>query len=485
MAKLDRRGRKSLALISAFALALAGFTASPANATSSLVLTFESDDDYASNVDFGGNASSIVADAPAGFSGTNALKIVEGDQCWAGTTITRSEDWQLITADNKSVTAKVNTAQVGASIHLKLEDTNNGDHNIEVNATETSVSGWHTYTFDFSSPSGAAFDAGYSYNTASLFVGFSCGSGLVVAAGTEWFVDDVTFPALSLLPVPRENTSTLLTFEPSDELGALAAGNAALDHTTGAFEGGSTEIAAAPVGALSGTASLKFSKGVSAQLWAGAVILDSRAGTARYTNDDFHSVTMNFYSPVTGTVPVMLQMQSGPDQNKLELSVDAVKGWQTLTFDFSSMDGWSADIDYKMLTIFPNFMQAGAADQVFYIDNFAVNGAVTPALPVALTSATAVKVKGTAAVGKKLTVTSGTWNGTKPLTKTYKWLACTKQGKTVASAKPADCTYISGATGASFTIKKAQVGKYIRVMETARNVLGSKIKVSVSTTKVK
>jgi hypothetical protein len=60
-----------------------------------------------------------------------------------------------------------------------------------------------------------------------------------------------------------------------------------------------------------------------------------------------------------------------------------------------------------------------------------------------------------------LTATNGVWKGTPPLSFTRQWLRCDTAG--------ANCTNIGGATGSSYTLASADVGKRIRVQVTASN----------------
>ena len=63
-----------------------------------------------------------------------------------------------------------------------------------------------------------------------------------------------------------------------------------------------------------------------------------------------------------------------------------------------------------------------------------------------------------------VTADHGTWAGTGTITYGYQWQAC---------ASPTSCTAIDGASGASYRLTTAEVGKTIRVVVTATNALGS------------
>jgi hypothetical protein len=74
-------------------------------------------------------------------------------------------------------------------------------------------------------------------------------------------------------------------------------------------------------------------------------------------------------------------------------------------------------------------------------------------------------ISGTAQDGQTLTASSGTWNGTPPLTYTYQWQSCDSLGES--------CLAISGATSSSHMLGAGEVGDTLRVVVTATNAGGS------------
>lgn len=78
-----------------------------------------------------------------------------------------------------------------------------------------------------------------------------------------------------------------------------------------------------------------------------------------------------------------------------------------------------------------------------------------------------------------------TWTGSPKPVVTYQWFACTKAGTRTATAKPADCTAITGATRIFIKLKAAQKGKYLRIRVTGTNPGATKSIYSKSTAKVK
>ncbi len=77
---------------------------------------------------------------------------------------------------------------------------------------------------------------------------------------------------------------------------------------------------------------------------------------------------------------------------------------------------------------------------------------------------TAPRLSGTAKVGKKLTVSTGSWTES-PTSFSYDWLRC--------SASGGSCKRIASATGRTYTLSKKDAGHRLRAVVTARNAAGS------------
>lgn len=89
---------------------------------------------------------------------------------------------------------------------------------------------------------------------------------------------------------------------------------------------------------------------------------------------------------------------------------------------------------------------------------------ITATIAGAPTVATAPKISGTPTVGDKLTVSDhGGWTAAPSPTYSYKWYACSG----------GSCSAIGGATGSSYTLTSAEVGRTIKAQVTATNSYGS------------
>ena len=477
----------------------AGEVVDSTRTTPSVLVNFESNDTSGySLIDFNGATSSVVTDAPAegSIGSTKAMKVVSVGQS-SGTTIIRKGDLaSLISKSTFVAKANIWSPVSGKTIMLQIGSTVHESQIVEIR--QTSVAGWKTYSFNFEVGGNTELD----YPRASIFFDFLGTSG-----ENPWYLDDLAFNGAIGATLPGgsgggggggggttgagDPTSTLLTYEGSDSLGALNTAEATDEKPQGLFDGATAAIADAPAGGLGGSALAITKTGAP---WAGLNAIVSADVAIRITDTDKTKVTFNYYSP-KGNSPVAIQLWNGPTMG-VEMIQSAAAGWNNISFDLATAPAWSALVKYNKLVIFPDF-QVDAANEMFYLDNVGINGAVTPQITItpvdpepevikpSVKTAATVSSK-TPKVGVTLTATKGTWNGTGQMTYKYTWYRCSVVGKTAAKSKPGSamkCSTISGKTSSSLKLAKADKGKFIRVMVTATNSKGVAYSTSKTTTK--
>ena len=121
----------------------------------------------------------------------------------------------------------------------------------------------------------------------------------------------------------------------------------------------------------------------------------------------------------------------------------------------------------------------GAAVLVFALTALAVplgEGVAAPATPPANTAEPAIS--GRAEQGVRLSASTGTWTGTKPISYAYQWVRCGVDG---GQPDGGNCAIVSGATGNRYRLVSADVGFRMRVRVTATNVDGSRTAASNAT----
>jgi uncharacterized delta-60 repeat protein len=141
----------------------------------------------------------------------------------------------------------------------------------------------------------------------------------------------------------------------------------------------------------------------------------------------------------------------------------AAGGMQTTDFGGSDAAGGVAlQSDGKIVV-------AGSAAGDFALGRYE-GGSISGTAPLNTTLPT---ISGTAAEGQALMVSPGTWTGSTPITRDYRWRRCDPAG--------ANCLDIAAAAATTYTLVAADVGQTIRVRETATNAYGQTSVASAAT----
>ena len=119
----------------------------------------------------------------------------------------------------------------------------------------------------------------------------------------------------------------------------------------------------------------------------------------------------------------------------------------------------SGDVGNRIQVLVDATNSAGTASKLSNLTDVIVTNAVAPA------NTAAPQINGTTKEGSTLTVTTGTWSGSTPISFAYQWERCNQQGS--------NCGSISGATGTSYVLTSADVGNKLQVHVTASNAGGS------------
>ena len=355
-----------------------GIGATAANAASTpITVNFESNDTsgYALGVpdavDFGGNVSSLVT-STVGSNTSKVAKIVNGPECWSGTTFLKVADGtKLITEANQKVTADVYSTIPVSNVKMKLEG-GAGQPAREIDVAHTG-SGWESLTWDMALI-GTGFAPG-KYSIASIFVGFQCGTSSAKPA--EAFFDNVVFAGATtetvvVTPPSNDRTApaTLINFESNDTSGYAL---------TNDFGGSvSSVVTDAPaMGSVGSTKALKIiSQG---ECWAGSTFINKAGKQSLVSTSTGKTITANIYSPVSGA-SIMLKLESTTAIGAVEeITVTSVAGWKKYTFQSVNTDN---GVDYNSANFHMNFTCVSGTKSAdpWYVDDIAFNGAVGAAL---------------------------------------------------------------------------------------------------------
>ncbi|MDZ4667985.1 MAG: T9SS type A sorting domain-containing protein [bacterium] len=333
--------------------------------------------DYAM-VDFGGNASSVVADP---MNATNKVgKVTKSNtaETWAGTTLGGANGFTVavpFAANANKLKLRVYSPNSGIVVRLKAEDAADNTKTVETDATTTVANAWQTLEFNFANQASntAAINYTYTYKKVSVFFNFGVSGN---TAGTkDYYFDDLEMVAASgpilmqvKLPINFDSTNT--------------------DYTMIDFGGNASSIVADPSNSNNKVG--KIIKSNMAETWAGTTLsTNSGLALAIPFSANANKMSMRVFSPDNGAV-IRLKAEDPNDPTKsveTDATTTVANAWQTLEFNFATQATGTASINYaynyKKISAFFNFGVAGSAagTKTYYFDDVVFGSGGTPPPP--------------------------------------------------------------------------------------------------------
>lgn len=384
-----------------------GYLTNPASAAGSatpLFLSFETDDALGAEVAKAsspghllgswysdkGATTAIATSPPAPNSGQALVFTKAGDAAaWSGFTAFDGGGKTIFTdTSHPTITMDYYSSSTGDTpVELKLEVVGNPAKSAY--KVVKASPGWNSLTFDMSSGAkGWSGTAGY--NRVALIPNFAGDQPIGVSAaannGQKYYIDNFSVnggtlenvqtgePGPDASPTAAAN-KVFISFESGDGNGENAVStNAGL----GAFEGGAVEIASVPASDGHTGQGAKFTKSKDGKQYSGFKVIYG-ADAYRYTTEANPVISFDYYASVASPVQVKLEATNG---SSIALTKSASTGWNSLSFDMSTKSGWSGNVSWNLVAIFPDFTDdynfasgiVAANNQVFYIDNISING---------------------------------------------------------------------------------------------------------------
>ena len=386
------RPKKFLSLVTASLLAaggLVGIAAAPAFAVDApapaLLVDYEDktlvQSPYPSLTDLnfseGNNGwTNFVAngDQPNGSIGsTKMMKAVMGSGAYSGTFLVKTTTDSLLSAAQPVVSMKLWAPVAGKVVRMTIEsgDYPNVQGSKSVDATAVTVVGWQTLRFDFST-----VNPNYTLVLNRAYIDYDPSS---TAVGPDIFIDDVAFNGADAPSMTGEAPAPalLLDFENSTLVQAPWSSLPGYQFSGDGDNGWVNYVPESekPGGVAGSTKMMKIALGSGG--YSGAYI-------AKTTTDSLLSaaqpvVSMRFWAPVAGKI-VRMTVESGEyPSNTGTKSVDAsavtVVGWQTLKFDFSTVNPNYALVLNRAFIDYDPTSTAVSPD--LFVDNIAFNGVST------------------------------------------------------------------------------------------------------------
>ena len=345
-----------------------------ANAQLSLPVTFDVATTNYGLTDFGGNASSIVAD-PTNPDNKVVRSVKSATaELWAGTTVGGFIGFGTkipFTLTATKMSARVWSPDAGIKVRLKVEQAGVPTVSVETEATTTVAGGWQTLVFDFANhASGTApLNLANSYNLASMF--FNFGVTGAVAGEKTYYWDDLAFGAGAAAP--------------SGPTFPITAEDAGIDwaNIVTNFDGGELTRVENPskTGINTSNNVLKMVKNAG-QPWAGSWF-------PMANNIDLNASTefkVKVWSPRAGA-KLLFKIENetnGGINFEQSRDITVANEWVELTYDLSAAN--RANTYKKVVLIFDlGTMGDGGPNFTFYVDDIVQTAAAPPPPPPPIT----------------------------------------------------------------------------------------------------
>ncbi len=332
----------------------------------SLPLDFESASANYTFTDFGGGASTKIANTQVNGINTSAnvaRMIKSSGEVYGGSWIGLAAPIDF--SVNKTFKVKVYSPRVGAKLLLKVENQTNAGINFEKEAVTTTANAWEDLTFDYSTIN----TANQYQKLVFIFDNGTMGDG---SANFTFLFDDVRLVAsgggggggLTQMNPP-------VTFD-----------DATVNYGLVGF-GGAEQSTIVTDPTLASNKVAKVIKTNTAELWAGTTVtaLNGTVQTGFSSNIPFAAgatkMNVRVWSPHAG-IQVRLKVEDKNDPAKsceTEATVTVASGWQTLEFNFANQAAGTAALNfafsYNKASIFFNFGVTGATagERTYYFDD--------------------------------------------------------------------------------------------------------------------
>lgn len=305
-----------------------------------LPLTFESTTLNYGFTDFGG-AETVVADNPSVGGINTSAKVAQytkhsGAEGWAGSFLTLDEAIDF--SEMQFLSVSTYSPLAGAVVRLKIENSEDSNVFVELDATTTGSNEWEELLYDFS-----GVDTSATYNRVVIFFDFGNNGN-----GDVFYFDNVKQSygeTPFLMPI---------TFE-----------SPALDYSFTNFGGVYSQAIANPHSSGINTSANvgHFHKPANAEVWGGS-FLDLDAPV------DFsvlQKIKMKSWSPQAG-ITVLMKLENINNGNiavEVPATVNVANEWEELVFDFSGLD---LSQQYQRVVIFYNFESNGVEADYYFDD---------------------------------------------------------------------------------------------------------------------